>query len=185
MTRASVRSHRVLAIDPTNRGFGFAVLEGPTRLVDWGVKRVKGTNVNGACLAAVVRMMRWYEPDVLVLEDCGTRGARRRQRTSALIEDLAELAERRQMRCSRVPWTTVREPCGNRPGATKEQIAAALATRFPELARHLPPHRKPWMSEDVRMSVFDAVALAVAWFHAHLTRGTYGVDRTASVSHHQ
>lgn len=32
---------RVLAIDPNSRGFGFAVLEGPDRLIDWGVVHVR------------------------------------------------------------------------------------------------------------------------------------------------
>jgi hypothetical protein len=35
--------------------------------------------------------------------------------------------------------------------------------RFPEeLGHRLPPKRKPWMSEDYRMGIFDAVALAFA-----------------------
>jgi len=35
---------RVLAIDPSTRGFGFAVLEGPSRLIDWGVKETRSKN---------------------------------------------------------------------------------------------------------------------------------------------
>jgi len=35
--------------------------------------------------------------------------------------------------------------------------------RKSDLAR-LPRFRKPWMSEDYRMSIFDAVALAIAFF---------------------
>jgi len=33
--------------------------------------------------------------------------------------------------------------------------------RFPELAPRLPRFRKPWMSEDYRMSIFDAVAFGL------------------------
>jgi hypothetical protein len=33
-----------------------------------------------------------------------------------------------------------------------------------ELAPRLPRFRKPWMSEDYRMSIFDAVSWAVAQF---------------------
>jgi hypothetical protein len=41
-------------------------------------------------------------------------------------------------------------------------LAEILATRFPEeLAPRLPPKRKPWISEDYRMDIFDAVALAI------------------------
>ena len=33
-----------------------------------------------------------------------------------------------------------------------------MANHFPELAPRLPRFRKPWMSEDYRMSIFDAIA---------------------------
>ena len=46
----------------------------------------------------------------------------------------------------------------------KQEIAIAIAERFPELAPRLPRSRKPWMSEDYRMSIFDAVALALTFF---------------------
>jgi len=48
----------------------------------------------------------------------------------------------------------------------KQEIAGAIAKRFPELAPRLPRFRKPWMSEDYRMSIFDAVGLAITFFQA-------------------
>jgi hypothetical protein len=48
---------------------------------------------------------------------------------------------------------------------TKRQIAEAIAREFPELGPRLPPVRKIWMSEDRRMGIFDAVSLAVSFFH--------------------
>lgn len=39
-SRAHRRPGRILAIDPTPRGFAFAVLEGTELLVDWGVVRI-------------------------------------------------------------------------------------------------------------------------------------------------
>ena len=43
----------------------------------------------------------------------------------------------------------------------KDQMARFIAPRFPELADYLPPERKPWMSEDPRMAIFDAAALGL------------------------
>jgi hypothetical protein len=42
----------------------------------------------------------------------------------------------------------------------------AIAKRFPELALRLPRFRKPWMSEDYRMSIFDAAGFALAFYSA-------------------
>ena len=48
--------------------------------------------------------------------------------------------------------------------SNKARMARAIAARFPELARCLPPERKPWMSEDLRMAMFDAAAMALILF---------------------
>jgi hypothetical protein len=47
---------------------------------------------------------------------------------------------------------------------TKQAIAEAIAKHIPALERYLPPIRKPWMPEDARMGLFDAVALAWVFF---------------------
>ncbi len=44
--------------------------------------------------------------------------------------------------------------------------------RKSDLAR-LPRFRKPWMSEDYRMSIFDAVALAIAFFQFQKEKGVH------------
>jgi hypothetical protein len=48
---------------------------------------------------------------------------------------------------------------------TKHALANIIAERFPEeLGFLLPPKRRDWMSEDYRMPIFDAAALALAYF---------------------
>jgi len=51
---------------------------------------------------------------------------------------------------------------GERRPITKYEIASLLAKCFPVLHWELPPKRKIWDSEDYRMSIFDAAALAVS-----------------------
>jgi len=46
---------------------------------------------------------------------------------------------------------------------TKQEIAVGITKRFPKLRPRLPRFRKPWMSEDYRMSIFDAVGLALTF----------------------
>ena len=47
---------------------------------------------------------------------------------------------------------------------TKHALAEIIAKQFPEqLGLQLPPKRKPWMSEDSRMNIFDAVALVLVY----------------------
>lgn len=41
MNPRSPEPRRVLAIDPTSRGFGFVVFEGPEHLIDWAVVEIR------------------------------------------------------------------------------------------------------------------------------------------------
>jgi hypothetical protein len=38
-----------------------------------------------------------------------------------------------------------------------------VVKRFPVLTQKLPPKRKPWESEDYRMSMFEALAIAAQY----------------------
>ena len=43
---------------------------------------------------------------------------------------------------------------------TKQSIAETIAKHIPALSLYVPPPRKPWKSEDARMGIFEAAALA-------------------------
>jgi Holliday junction resolvasome RuvABC endonuclease subunit len=163
MITTHTKEKRALAIDPTTKGFGFAVLEGPAMLIDWGVKHASGER-NGGCLKQARELIRRYQPDVLIVEHTAARGAHRCSRVRQLIEDLIALASDRRVRTKRVSRRRAQRCFSKTASATKRQIAVALTERFPELEPHLPPVRKPWMSEDERMGIFDSVAFAWAFF---------------------
>ncbi len=148
---------RIIAVDPCLKGFGFAVLEGGTRLLDWGVARVWGTSEK-EFVARVEDLLLRYRSKCLVLEDLDnvTRVSRRTRR----VRVLEEYGKRSRLQLLRVSRASVQSVFQN-TGVTKREIALAISHLFPELGPHLPPVRKPWMSEDERMNVFDAVSLAL------------------------
>ena len=166
---------RVLALDPCPRGFGYAVLEGPDRLIDWGVRGAR-ENKNARCLKEINRLIEQYRPDVLVVENYEGAGSRRCTRVQELIADARELAVRQKLRVRALSRAQVRHAFA--PARTKHQIANATANRFLELGPHVPPYRKCWMSEDYRMSVFDAVGLGLAFFDS---RSNQGLAATAGI----
>src|SRR5215467_2993393 len=91
MSRAYTKDIRVLAVDPSTRGFGFAVLEGPDRLIDWGVKETK-TDKQSRSLKLIAHLIEQYQPTVVVVEDYTAKGSRRCGRVRALIDDISKLA---------------------------------------------------------------------------------------------
>jgi len=155
---------RVLAIDPVTRGCGFAVLEAPAQLVDWGVKTTKGDK-NAQCVRLIGEVIKRYRPDVLVVEDCTAKGSRRCSRVQELIQDLLKLAASEKVEAQCISRLAVRQAFSKSGVLNKYQVATIIAGLFPELAPQLPPFRKPWMSEDYRMSIFDAMAFALTFFY--------------------
>jgi Holliday junction resolvasome RuvABC endonuclease subunit len=154
---------RVLAIDPTSKGFGFAVLEGPVFLADWGNKDA-GRADSILALRHLGGLLDHYRPDVVVVEDVTKEGSRRRARVREMIGSIESIAAGRGILLARVSRHQVRVAFGG-PCVTKQQIATAIADHFPELVPRLPPRRKAWMSEDERMAIFDAVSFALTFYY--------------------
>ena len=165
MSRAYSNDKRVLAIDPSTRGFGFAVLEGPNRLIDWGVKETK-TDKKNRSLKLIAGLIDQYQPSVIAVEDTAAKGSRRCKRVRELIEDISKLALKRNIRVKSFARLKVKQAFAEAGASNKFEIAVAIAKRFPELQPRLPRFRKPWMSEDYRMSIFDAIGCATICFHS-------------------
>lgn len=147
---------RVLAIDPSSAGFGFAVLEDPTRLVDWGVAEV-WSKTPRAFLARIEGLVDRYTPTLIVVED--VPNTKQRKRTAERITSVSRYAAARRIAVAKVTRSQVRAAFGGEP--TKHDIAVAVANIFPELAAKLPPERKLWTSEQERMNIFDALSFAL------------------------
>lgn len=163
MNQSPVGTARVLAIDPTSKGIGFAVLEGPDRLVAWGVKYA---SENRECRKQAAALIVRFQPDVLVVERTDVRGCRRWRRALRLIESLAALAGRRRLRARRVSRRAMLRFFAQSGSAGKHQIAVALSLQFPELSPYLPPERKFDEGENARMSIFDALAFAITYYES-------------------
>lgn len=155
---------RILVIDPTSKGFGFAVLEGPDRLIDWGVKEVRD-NSNDRCINKVQELIDLYQPDAIILEDFTGKGSRRCPRVQELMKGIIGLATKRKINAYSLSRSDVREAFSEAGAYTKHEIAIEITKKFPELSLRLPPIRKCFMPEDYRMAIFDAMSFALAFYH--------------------
>ena len=163
MPQTPTHTPRIFALDPTTKGFGYAVLELPFRLVEWGLAHVSGEKESGA-VARFEELLNQYRPDVVVLEDSAAPGSRRRPRVQKLLGKLQEIARERGIAVHTVSRLAVIE-CFSSPDkrATKYSITKRLAETFPELGPKMPKRRKIYQSEDERIATFDALALAVTY----------------------
>ena len=158
-----MNEERVVALDPTSHGFGFVVLEGPTRLIDWGHAHARPCSAE-KCLERVAELLSWYSPHVVITENCKTKGARRSPRVKKLLFHIRRFSEISGARVEEVSKARVQKVFSSGKPLKKHEIAQLIAAAFPELSLRLPPPRKIWMSEDERTSIFDAAALALTYF---------------------
>jgi hypothetical protein len=156
---------RVLAIDPTHRGFGYVIFEGPDFLIDWGVRHVVSPK-NKASIAAAAELITRYHPRIMVLEDVAAKGCRRCRRVRELVDGLEWYGRERGVTVRKIAQARVKNTFLSLGIRNKAQMTRFIAVRFPELTGSVPPERKSWMSEDLRTAIFDAAAIVLAFFLA-------------------
>lgn len=156
------KQFRILSISLSSRGFGYAVLEGNNRLINYGHK-VINKNKNVRSLAHIGKMIIRNEPDAMVLRSVKVKGKHRAPRIIKLHAQVLALAKKHKLKVMEISGLQLRNVLLGYRNGTKQEMAESLAKQFTdELASRLPPKRKIYKSEDSRMDTFDAVGLAVA-----------------------
>lgn len=160
------RHQLILAIYPSTRGFAFVLFEGALSPVNWGFGKTPGPQKNKRALRRIVRILARSMPDLLVLQDTSDHGTRRVSRIRKLNWSVAELAERHGIPMKAYTREDVRRAFSYLGHPTKDAIAEEIVKHIPIFERHRPPIRRAWMNEDIRMTLFDATALAITHFAA-------------------
>jgi len=164
MTPRTTTIKRVFALDPYSRGFGFVVFEGPEHLIDWGLKEARREEAT-RCLQHVEQLIETYHPDVFVIEATQDPQCRRCLRVRALLREMSQLAAEKKLKTRSFSRQAVQATFSEVSAITKYEMANRIVERLPELTPWRPPFRKPWMSENSRVSIFDAAALALTYFY--------------------
>jgi hypothetical protein len=166
------RQALVMAFYPNARGFAHVIFEGPFSPVDWGISEVRRRKRR---LDTYVRrlsiLIDRYHPDVLVL---------RRGRQDSELPEIERLAEDKGVRTYTVSRKEVRRAFAHLGSPTRYAIAVSIAGHIPTFAALMPAARKIWNGEDRRMGLFDAAALALAFFKNGRTEETRRLKRTVS-----
>ncbi len=163
MNQTTSKDFRILAVALSAKGFGFVVMEGQKTIIECG-GRVADGDKNVQSLAKMEKLLNFYRPGALVLQDVEAKGSRRAPRIKTLNRHIKAVAEKHKIEVKLVSGKQLRISLLGNPTGTKQEMAEMLALQFPdELASRLPPKRKSWNSEDGRMDIFDAMALAVVF----------------------
>jgi len=146
-----------LSLDSTSGGFCYAVLQGAETLLDWGSRELPSRTPE-AIRHKIGKITQRYSPALIVIEDIAQ--SRRREWAREFATAVEEFSREQGIEVVAVSRRQVQTEFAA-TGKTKYLIAVAVSRIFPELEPRLPRKRKPWMSEDERMSIFDAVSFAL------------------------
>ena len=165
---------RVLALNVRPHSFAFVVFDGPSELVDWGIKSFRhGVNaVKVPMSTKMALVLDQCRPDVVVLNEA-MKGA-----PNTTIVMSVKLAKNRRIPVRRISRDDVRKMFP-RSNSNKYQIATVVAARFQELLPRLGLRRKVWEAEKYSMGIFEAAALGITYFTRGATTDNDN-DRTLS-----
>jgi len=133
------RKSNILALDPGLREIGFALLEGKD-LADYGVKSLcrKGNHQARPNLASEVmhRLIKDTHPDAVVLEAKDIPDTTDGFRLMILIKCAIELGRKQKVPVVEIDANEIRIEVAGKPDASMQEMANAIATRFPELRQY-------------------------------------------------
>ncbi len=169
MKRKLEQQKLVLAIDPTSRGFGYALFEGSLSPINWGVKeaRIKNKFKNARYIKMIEELIEFYGPEVIVIEKHSDDESKRCKRVQQLLSEISSLAKRRKVTLRSFSRQDINNYFSSYGAKTKYKIAITIAQWLPEFAPRIPNFRKAWMSEDYRMAIFNAVSLILTFYYIH------------------
>jgi len=167
MQFTATHHQRILAIDLRPKQFGYAVFEGPKRLLDMGGASYRPGGVVGAAAArrSIVRLASVFLPSVIVVKRIRQKISRNSPGVEPILRAIRSEAVSRSIPVCLITRKEIREVFSAFRSKNKYEIATMLVRIFPELLWKLPPERKFYESEHPGMSAFDAVALGYTFWH--------------------
>lgn len=156
---------RVLALVVHRRKIGYAVLEGPSQLLDWGVAGcMDATGLRRATVPQrLVSVLNFYQPKCVAVRMVNARARGTGSPQSVELAVRRECVKRSISVCP-VDATTVKKFFAAHSCTTRLQIAQVIGEWYLELVWHVPPKRKPWQSDSHAMPIFEAVAVGITFF---------------------
>jgi hypothetical protein len=173
MLMSTLQPNRILAVEIRAARLGYAVIESPKELRDFGAASfVSGTSAR----SRIARLLGLYSPSVLVLRGAGSRYPRDmqvRKAVARIVRSEARKAGVSTVRVSESEFKTFFEPHSFRD---KYDIAAVIAGWFPELAWRVPPPVDFYDPEPRQMLYFDSIALGIAYLELAAKPGFQNIN---------
>ena len=118
-----------------------------------------------SCVDAVERMIKFYQPQVIVLEEHKGKKTQRHGQAIRLLKALESLASKHRLELKKYPISKVRSTFEIFGSSTKFERAKFIQDSFSTVNLPLPESRKIWLPEKFGMAVYDAITLVITYYY--------------------
>jgi RNase H-fold protein (predicted Holliday junction resolvase) len=159
---------RILAIDLRAQRFGFAVLDGPKKLLDFGTKILERRREKDATAIVVQKkigsILNLYMPAIVIIKCVSGLHGSARLRNQQLLSSIRHEVRKQGLELIMLERSDIRRSFRQSGNESKHEIAVFIAEWFPEVEWRLPPNRKNWQPEHHTMPIFDAISIGLTYF---------------------
>jgi len=154
----------ILALYPNSIGIGYACIQVPERLIDFGVATVKPIS-NSKLLKRTERFMDYYKPKIILLKEAIS--SKKTERVDKLIEAISTLSGEKGLHVYRYNRLQIKDVFEIFGAHSKFDMVQKIVKMLPDLKARAPEARKWYEKDHYQMAVFNAVSLVVT--HTYLT----------------
>ncbi len=154
----------ILCLYPNAIGFGFAVMTNALNVLSSRVINIRPVS-NTQSLKEMKRIIDYYEPKLVVVEDYLGIGSRKSKRTRKVIDSIYRHATKKQLKIYKYSRSDIRYVFSNFNAHTKHEIACVIAENIKNMKHKLVKPRKTNESEKYMVGAFDAVSLGITHFY--------------------
>jgi hypothetical protein len=176
---STTQLNRILAVEIRADRLGYAVLETPTQLRDFGAVWFDS---NRAARSRVAHLIHFSQPSVLVLRGGTARYPRNMRKRKALARIARDEARKIAIPSARVSELEFSSFFGQYACRDKYDVAAVLVGQFTDLAWRLQSRPKFYDPEPRPILYFDSIALGVVYLERTNKNGQKHVDGDGVIS---
>lgn len=159
---------RVLAINVRRTRFGYVLLEGPQRLIDWGTcsvsPKLSGREAFETARRRIIPLLERCSPTVAVVKPPRRTKSGGSSTPGPILRTVLREAAALKLPVRVVTLDDINETFRTMYAHNKDDVARVLVELFPELTARLPPRRGKWGVERPRMMIFDALAAGFTYW---------------------
>jgi hypothetical protein len=157
--------NRILAVDLRRSRFGYAVLDGPNLLLEWGSGEILADGKDRGAFKStrLHSVLRVASPAAVIVRRSQQKGNLDTRLRDRLYRQIKRVAEAYSIPSADISQEQIKRAFHVAPRVSKHQIASVIARIFPELQLKLPVARRAWEPERHSMIVFDSIAAGLAY----------------------